>query len=240
MVAAAVDPEKFEPGMARQLARLREALAGGMPRRGWKIGINVPETLGRLGLPHPGVAWLDGRRVLDTGADLELPAHARPHVEPELAICVSQAVAPGCSAASARRCIATLQPALEVVDYAAPTSGIDDLVAHCMFHDAVVLGAPAPLAAARELGTRWPRLRVGARFAEPPRADLVPPDLGELVAFVATYLAAFGESLDAGDLVLSGSYTDRACPLANGEEVVADFGPVGSVSARAAGRRSPE
>jgi len=229
-----VEPEKFAAGMTRQLERLRQARAGGMPRRGWKIGINVPEMLRRLDLPHPGVAWIDGGKVLATGSELEVPPGARLHVEPELAIRLGEAVAPGTAADTAARRIDSVQPALEIVDYALPTSGLEDLVAHGMFHRATVLGLPADFATAAELGTRWPALRVGERTGDSPRSDLVPSDLGELVVFAADYLAAFGEALEPGDLILSGSYLARAAPWSAGDEVVADFGPLGAVSARAA------
>ncbi len=43
-------------GMTRQLEALDAALAQGMPRRGWKVAIDVPEVPARLGLPHAGVA----------------------------------------------------------------------------------------------------------------------------------------------------------------------------------------
>lgn len=227
-------PERFAPGMARQLERFREALAGGMPRRGWKVGINVPELLGRLGLPHPAVGWLDGCRVFPAGAELRARPGARLHAEPELAIRVSRAVPPGSSAEVARGCIAAVHPALEIVDYAKPTAGLDDLVGHCMFHDATVLGLPAALDAAYEPGALAPRIRAGDRASDPPRADLVPADLGELLAFVARYLAAFRQALEPGDIVLSGSWTARAVEIRAGDTAVAEFGALGEVSVRVA------
>ena len=50
-----IDPKQFAPGMKLQLQQLAAAQAEGMPRRGWKIGINVPEILKQLSLPHPGL-----------------------------------------------------------------------------------------------------------------------------------------------------------------------------------------
>jgi len=228
----AVVPERFRPGMERQLERFRAALAGGMPRRGWKIGINVPEVLRRLELPHPGLGWIDGRRVFSDGAELASEPGARLHVEPEVALRLARAVPRGASAELGRDCIGAVHPALEIVDYARPGSGLDDVVAHCMFHSATVLGAPAPLATARGLGNSLPLLRVAARSADPPRSDLVPSDLGELVAFAAAYLSAFGLALEAGDLLLSGAYLAKAAALAAGEQAVAEFGSLGSVTAR--------
>jgi 2-keto-4-pentenoate hydratase len=223
--------------MALQLARFREALADGMPRRGWKIGINVPEMLRLLDLPHPGVGWLDGLRVFSAGTELKRPPDARLRVEPEVALSLSKVVPPGCSAETARECIATVHPALEIVNYARPSSGLDDVVAHCMFHDATILGPPASLEAAHDLGAELPILRVGSQFSDPPRRDLVPADLGQLVVFVAGYLAAFGQSLEPDDLLLSGSYTAKALAIEAGEEAVAEFGPLGIVSASVAAQQ---
>jgi len=232
--AAMVDPEKFNPGMALQLARFQEALAEGMPRRGWKVGINVPEVLRDLELPHPGVGWLNGARILPSGAVLEAPVDTRLHVEPEIAVCVSQRVPAGCSHEVAWKCVSTPYPALEVVNYAKPSSGLTDVVGHSMFHEAVVLGPPAAPQIAQELGSRWPRLRVGNNLADSPRDDLVSADLGQLVAFVSSFLFAFGQSLESGDLLLSGSYTAKALSISPGDEALAEFGPLGTVSVRVA------
>ena len=52
------------------------------------------------------------------------------------------------------------------------------------------------------------------------------------MSFVARFLAEFGESLEATDIILSGSYTSTAVDLTIGSEVRADFGPLGSLSVR--------
>ena len=216
-------------GMERQLARFRDARASGMPRRGWKVGINVPEIQARLGLEHALVGWLDGRRVLRSGARLELPPGARWHVEPELAIRLARAVDPAAGPDAARACIAEIAPALEIVDYALPTGDLDALIEHCMFHSGCVLGDSRPVREASGLGSRWPVLRVGGASGPPPRADLVPDDLGALLELVARLLSRFGEGLEAGDLLLGGSFTASAAALAPCCEAVADFGPLGEV-----------
>ena len=230
MIAA----ERFREGQERQLLSLDAALAQGMPRRGWKVGINVPEVQTRIGLPHAAVGWLDGRRVLDSGARLAAPDGARLHVEAEVALEIGVALDASASLEAARAAIARVRPALEIVDYALPTQGLSDVIAHSMFHHASVLGAPGEPGAERALGTAWPTLTAGARRAEKPRSDLVAADLGELVRFVAEYLAAFGRSLAAGDLILSGSYFADALPVAAGDEVVARFGALGAVALRIA------
>lgn len=225
---------RFGPGMARQLERLREARAAGMPRLGWKVGINVPEIQQRLGIPHAAVGWLDGRHVVESGDTLVAPVEAKLQVEPEIAIRLGRALPAGAGAEEARDAIAGVQLALEIVDYARPTTGLDDLVAHCMFHEATVLGPSIPRDAVADLGRDRPRLRAGEVEAEPPRAELVPSDPGELLRFVADFLGEFGEGLEAGDLVLSGAYVAKALPIAPGEGAAADYGSLGTVSVRVA------
>ncbi len=95
------------------------------------------------------------------------------------------------------------------------------IVATNVFHRAVafsrVTSAQLP---ARVTG----RLVVGGavRDSAPARADY-----GELVRSVAVLLADAGERLRAGDLLITGSVVQ--VPVAAGDEVVADLGPLGSV-----------
>jgi 2-keto-4-pentenoate hydratase len=237
-MGAEIAPERFAGGMERQLRALEGALAQGMPRRGWKVGINVPEVRERLGLPHAAVGWLEGRRVLASGARLEAPAGSRLHAEPELALRIGTSLHGLASVDACRSAIAAVHPALEIVDYALPTGGLADLIAHSMFHHASVLGAPGSLGAESGLGTLWPTLSVGGRRVEGARPDLVPDDLGQVVRHAAAYLAAFGRSLEAGDLLLSGAYLAAAVPVSLGAEVVAHFGALGSVAVRITGSES--
>jgi 2-keto-4-pentenoate hydratase len=229
---ADLDPAPFAAGMARQLAALRAALADGMPRRGWKIGLNVPEVQRRLGLRHAGVGWLDGRRVVGSGALVETPHGARLHVEAELALRLARPLAGRVEPDEALAALAGVAPALELVDYARSAPDLAAVVAGSMFHAGCVLGAERPAAAADEPRTRRPLLRVGGAEPVAPRADLVPAHLGELLAFAAGFLARFGESLEAGDVLLSGAFAERAAPLPPGATAEADFGPLGRVGVR--------
>jgi len=228
-----VDITRLRTGVDLQLRRMRQALGSGMKRIGWKVGINVPEIQARMGLPHAAVGWLHGDHLLRSGETFRRPSGARLHVEPELALRIGRRVDAPCSAENARACIAAIHPALELVDYARPTTSLDEILAHGMFHAATVLGAElpvdrldAPIAVAS--------LQIGDQVQTQSRDDLVPTDPGETVAFVAEFLAAFGETLDAGDLILCGSYLSQACPIGAGEIALARIGPAGEVWVRIA------
>ena len=55
-----------------------------------------------------------------------------------------------------------------------------------------------------------------------------------LVPFVAAFLAVFGHSLNEGDLLLSGAFIASAPRLTPGGVATAEYGPMGSVTARVA------
>jgi 2-keto-4-pentenoate hydratase len=224
--------DKFRPGMRRQLERFATARAAGMPRRGWKVAINVPEVLKHLELPHSGVGWLDGHQVLASGDSFSAPPDATLLIEPEVAIHIGTTVARDLDPDRARACIAGVSPALEIVNYSDASASFDDVVAGCMFHAATVVAEPRSIDLARDLGGRWPVLRAGDRHAEETRDDLVPSDLGELVTFVSAFLAEFGEDLEAGDMILSGSYAAQALAIEPGQEAIADHGPLDRVAVR--------
>jgi 2-oxo-hept-3-ene-1,7-dioate hydratase len=97
-----------------------------------------------------------------------------------------------------------------------------------MFHAGTVLGRASPAAEAL-LDPAYPRVLVAGELRATPQTGWVPSNLGSIVVLVAQRLAEMGHALQAGDLVLAGSYTPPL-PLAAGDSVLADFGALGSVS----------
>jgi 2-keto-4-pentenoate hydratase len=225
------DLDRYAKGMDVQLIALRAALASGMPRRGWKVGINVPEVLTGLKLAHSGVGWIRGDRVHGSGARLVAKAGDALAIEPEIAIHVAHDLPASASPEAARASIAGISPALEVVNYTRPKGGLDEVVAHAYFHEASVLGAMHALEDAEGLGEEWPLMRSATRECPRTRSDLVPTDLARHALFVAEFLEHFGEALLAGDLILSGSYTPRALDVDGPLALEADYGPLGVVAA---------
>lgn len=216
---------------AQQLVTLRVRIAAGMPRRGWKVGINVPEVQAKLGLEHALVGWIDGDRMLPNDATIALPSGCLLHVEPELCLRLADSVDNRAGLTAARAAVDAIAPALEIVDYAKPAKSLEAIVEHSMFHFAFVLGdwRAVPDDGSIDIFQRV-RLRVGDRRSEPARADLVPRDIGAIVLLVAKVLGEAGERLNAGDVILSGSFMAKALLLEAGKTATADLGPFGRVS----------
>lgn len=213
---------------AQQLQQLDARIAAGMPRRGWKVGLNVPEVQKKLGLTHALLGWLDGARCYSSGASVPVPATAKLHIEVELCVRLALAVDASADAAAALAAVDAIAPALELVDYAVPVSGLADVIRSSMFHYGWVLGSwqqqPRDIDIAREVS-----LRVDDVHAEAARSELVPQQLADLVLFVAQQLAAAGRSLQPGDHILSGCFVSKALPLRAGQSAEAQLGPFGSV-----------
>jgi len=224
--------KKLSDAMAEQLQRLDARLAAGMPRLGWKVGINVPEVQQQLGLTHALVGWLDGARSYQSGASVPLSAAAKVHAEVELCVRLARTVSATADRAAAFAAVDAVAPALELVDYAIRAQDLAGVIRCSMFHYGTVLGSWHPpradIAIAGDV-----RLRVEDAQAAPARAELVPPHLGELVLFVAQQLSAAGRVLQPGDLILSGCFVTKALPLRPGRTAEAHLGSFGSVSCHA-------
>jgi 2-oxo-hept-3-ene-1,7-dioate hydratase len=210
------DATSIDRAMKAQLQRFRDALVAGMPRLGWKIGINERKILERFGLEQPVVGWLAGDRALASDARYVLRPATRVAVEAEVAARVGGGGA-----------VAALAPALEIVNYSLPGDSFEEILANDVFHDAVVLGRetlPVPI-----VDDVWPELvRNGVPTArrDPTRLVLQPIDM---IRHVAKTLARYGECLETGDWLILGTLIQPVSVRA-GDRITADFGPLGRVS----------
>jgi len=215
------DLETIRPGMEASLARRRDAIAGGMPARGWKIGLNVAGAQKHFGLTAPVVGWLDGRRILPSGSIVDFLPEKAMRVEPEV-----------CLRVGADGRVDAIAPALELVDYSTPPKDLFALLSSSVLHLAAVVGTFVAPERGILLGRRWPTLDVSG---QPPAAiaeGLVAADPQDAVDFVAATLAPFGEGLRPGDLILAGSFAATVPPLERGASAASDCGPLGRVSVR--------
>lgn len=213
------DLEILRPGMEVQLARRAEAIAAGMPARGWKVGISGKPMQAHFGLTAPCIGWLDGRRILESGAEVDFLPEVGMRIEPE--VCLR--VGPG-------RRLEAVAPALELVDFTVPPANLFALLSSSIIHVATVVGTFVPPERAQDLGRRWPQLQVSGQGETAIAEGLVPENLQDSVDFVAGRLDAFGLALATGDLIIAGSYAAGVPPLERGAAARADFGPLGSVS----------
>jgi 2-keto-4-pentenoate hydratase len=207
-----LDP-RVEAGMRRQLQDWRSKLESGATRVGWKIGLNPPAMLERLGLERPVAGHLTSATRLDSGATHSLAGGRNVVVEPEIAV----EVGPDDT-------IAALAPALEVVDVDRPPDDVEDVVATNVFHRAVSIGPPAQGALQGGEATVTRNGEVEERL-DPGQAA---GNLTSAVATIASTLEACGERLEPGDWIITGVLAGPF-PAAPGDTLALDLGPIGSV-----------
>ena len=216
--------------MSRQIESFNEARAAGMPRLGWKIGINDPAAQERMGLTATLVGWLDGRRVFAEGQPYSPPPGAKPRIEAEVAIRLAAAVGAGASLNFARSAIAGVAPAIEFVNATKPLTPLDELLANDILHDAVLFGRERSVELAAGLVAQgFPAVSLNGTSVREAKSGRYPDDLAEIVVHVANVLGRYGETLNAGDWIIGGSYIDPF-DVASGDTVAADFGPLGTLS----------
>ncbi len=179
--------ERVVRGVRRQLELRDRMLGEGATRLGWKVGLNAPPVLEKLGLDAPLVGFLTDATLLADGGDFSLPEGAEAvSIEPEV----------GVEIGADGRSIAALMPALEVVYFDRPLDELEDVLAHDIFHRGVALGprGSGPAVAARVLVD-------GEQVAEPALAA----ELDEVIEIVVGRLADAGEALQPGDVIITGT-----------------------------------
>jgi 2-oxopent-4-enoate hydratase len=203
---------------------------------GHKIGLTSRAMQEQLGVDRPDFGVLYRDRVHRTGARIATQRLIAPRIEPELAfVLAADLEGPGVTAAHVLAATAAVVPALEVIDSRVADwriSLVDTIADNASCHCAV-LGADEHPPAAVDLAGAAVALRVDGAIVQEGTGAAVLGDPALAVAWLADALAEHGAALRAGHVVLSGSMT-AAVPFTAGAHVVADFGPLGVVEARAA------
>jgi 2-oxopent-4-enoate hydratase len=202
---------------------------------GHKIGLTSKAMQHMLGVDQPDYGVLYEDRVHATGVELDVSGLIAPRIEPELAFVLRDDLAgPGITAADVLSATAAVAPALEVIDSRIrdwEITLVDTIADNASCHCAV-LGTARHAVADVDLPAAAVAMSVDGAILQEGVGAAVLGDPAEAVAWLANALAGHGVTLKAGHVVLSGSIT-AAVPIAPGNRVVADFGPLGFVAVTA-------
>ncbi len=213
-------------GMRAQLARRDVELADGAHQVGWKIGFNTPAIQQAFGLSDPVVGYLLDRGVTTDGATVSLDGWTAPAVEVEVAVRVGDDGG-----------VAGLAPALELVDLDISFDDIEPVLANNICQRGVVFGDEVPGVDPWAVVANVTRDRAAGDGDGADSAQLVAEggriseDPATTVDFVRSFLAAHGSSLEPGHRIIAGSVVPPI-PVAPGDSLDVDFGPLGRLSVR--------
>ena len=225
---------------AVQRAWVDRKLADGQRLIGHKVGLTSTVMQQSLGIDEPDHgALLDAMRF-DDGGEVPFDRFIRPRVEIELAFVLDRDLrGDGCTAADALAATAYVTPAMEILDARVqmtdPDTGhtrtIVDTISDNAADAGIVLGDLQ--IKADEVDLRWvPGLLVqNDTIVESGVSAAVLDHPANAVAWLANRLGALGVTLEAGHVVLAGSFI-RAVTVAKGDVLRADYGGIGSISCR--------
>jgi 2-keto-4-pentenoate hydratase len=243
-MTAAWDDPRISRGMAAQLRRRRELLDSGHKPLGWKLAFGSPAALERLHINAPLVGFLTDRALVPSGSTLSLSQWTKPAAEPELAVHLGKDLPAGANRDTARAAIAGLGPAIELADVDHPSDDVEGTLACDIYQRHVILGRSDPARAGGLLdGLAAHVLRNGAEIANisgPQSLQNLTGELLDIVRHTAELLAAFGESLQAGQIIIAGSIIPPLW-IEPSEEIVFHLAPVDtiSISFASASKRTP-
>jgi len=202
-------------------------------RIGWKIGLTAKAIQEQFGVHEPVFACLLGDGLIESGHAFRFDDLIKPGFENELCIVLGRDLRADATPADVAAAIATVHPAFEIIE----TRG--DLTRHLALaiadngqQKAFVLGKPVGAAALPDLSTVGVRVRINDAEVATARGEAVLGHPYNAVAWLAVKLAQFGETVRAGDYIMSGSFT-RQFPIGRGDRFDATFEGIGSVSAQA-------
>ncbi|WP_372571830.1 2-oxo-hept-4-ene-1,7-dioate hydratase [Ruegeria jejuensis] len=227
----------MDDAYAVQTALMAHKLAQGRRVIGWKIGLTskAMQSALKIDIPDSGILFDD--MAFETGATLPQGRFIQPRIETEIAFVMKSPLGGDVTAEDVRAATDYVCPAIEILDTrilrADPKSGrarnVFDTISDNAANAGVVLGAERH--SVDDFDLRW----VGAltfRDDEIEETGLgagVLNDPMESVVWLARRMAQYGQKIEPGQIILSGSFI-RPIECPPGTRIHADFGPFGSVS----------
>lgn len=217
----------------RKLSRGRRAI-------GHKIGLTSRAMQRAANITEPDYGTLLDDMLFRDGEDVPIDRFIEPRVEVELAFVLKkQLEGPGTTIFDVLDAVDYVVPALEIIDArirrvdpptGAPRTVLDTIADNAANAGIILGGRPV---APDAIDLRWAAallFRNGV-IEESGVAAAVLNHPANGVAWLANKLSVHGVALVPGEIVLAGSFT-APVPVARGDTVHADYGPLGSIAVR--------
>jgi 2-keto-4-pentenoate hydratase len=215
-------------GTAAMLELRRKRLEEGARPLGWKVGFGSPAAFELLGIDRPLVGFLTDHGLVDDGATVPVGDWTSPMLEPEIAVHLAGDVDGDATHDDVRAAIGGLSAAIELADVDVPPADPEPILTGNIYHRHVLLG-PVDDGRTTAEGVRGRLLRDGQEIASTDSPEAATGELAEVVRLTAELLAANGERLHAGEVVITGSIVPPV-KVAPGESVTAEIDPLGSLT----------
>ena len=209
-------------------------LTAGRQLVGRKIGLTSKAMQQATGISEPDYGVMFDDTVWENGSVLPFDAYSNVRIEVELAFVLNAPLeGPHCTVMDVLRATEYVTPALEVLNSHIELEGrtIVDTISDNAAYGGMVLGGNPTRPDAVDL--RW----VSALLYRNETIEETGVSAGVLnhpatgVAWLANKLHHHGDRLEAGEIILAGSFT-RPVWISRGDSVLCDYGPLGTISCR--------
>jgi 2-oxo-hept-3-ene-1,7-dioate hydratase len=225
------------PGMeiadsyAIQALTVAEKIKAGARLRGHKIGLTSKAMQATVGIDEPDYGHLLDDMFFSDGATISAARYVVPRIEVELAFVLGMPLrGPGVTLFDVLRATEYVVPALELIDGRTryPRKIVDNIADNAAAAGVILGGRVVkPL----DVDLRW----VGALLYRNGVIEETGVSAGVLghpaqgIAWLANKVGPFGTTLEAGHVLLAGSFT-RTVAVKRGDTIHADYGPLGGIS----------
>ena len=216
-----------------QLGVLEHYKASGETQAGWKIGLTADAIRQIYDTSDPAFGFLLESNAYTSGHRFNFADIVNPAIESELCFALGETLrGPGVTREQALNAVSSIAPSFEVVSMQVKMAedlplGIADNVSQWGY---VTHTAIAPYPKDLVLGGVTAEVKTdGTIIASLLGAEVIDDQLQSL-AWLANQLANFGRALEAGQCVITGSFT-KPLPIKRGESWETHFSSVGDVSA---------
>lgn len=207
---------------------------------GHKIGLTSRAMQRVAQITEPDYGTLLDSMVLRDGGEVETGRFIVPRLEVEFAFVLARPLeGPNATLVDVLNATDYVMPALELIDARieqfdrvtkAPRKVLDTIADNAA-NAGIVLGGRPMRPDAHDWRWAGAMLLKNGVIEESGLGAAVLNHPGNGVAWLANKLAPFGQRLEAGEIVLGGSFT-QPVPCAEGDVFHADYGPLGSISLR--------
>ena len=227
------DDPRIVRGMTAQLKLRRQRLEVGDEPLGWKVGFGAPAILKQFNIGGPLVGFLTQNARITDGGAVSLAGWTKPVAEPEVAVHIGSDLAAGATLEAAAAAIAGISPAIELADLHEPATDPERILSHDIYQRHVVLNGSTPArAGAAADGLTCRIIRRGAEFTRTSDPQANTGRWVDIVCHVANVLAAFGERLRAGEVIITGSVVLPITIEPDENDLAFALDPVGTISVR--------
>ncbi|MCC5575415.1 2-oxo-hepta-3-ene-1,7-dioic acid hydratase [Microtetraspora sp. AC03309] len=225
---------EIEDAYAVQALWARRRVEAGRTTVGHKIGLTSKVMQAAIGISEPDYGVIFDDMVFENGSVVPFDNYSNVRVEVELAFVLDKPLAgPACTLFDVLDATKYVVPALEILNSHIELRGrtiVDTISDNAAMGAMVVGGRPVAVDA---VDLRW----VSALLYKNQTIEETGVAAGVLnhpatgVAWLANKLAQHGTTLEAGEIILAGSFT-RPMWVERGDTVHADYGDLGAITCR--------